>query len=140
MKLKIGDRVKDPEGAVGTIRNGFEGTAFVAYDLSSGKWWNYDDLIILNPPNPAKTSQQDPPLNGAITPPVKANPGQSFGFGVFVGQVAARLEKGERDYGDQSFERSEKELLTELQQEALDLAGWGFVLWQKIERAKAKIK
>ena len=35
-----------------------------------------------------------------------------------------------------SFSRPPAELLGELQQEALDLAGWGFVLWCRLDALK----
>ncbi|MEI9940513.1 MAG: hypothetical protein WDO69_25135 [Pseudomonadota bacterium] len=54
-------------------------------------------------------------------------------FDSFVGEVRARLEAGRAAYGDRSFTRPPAELLGELQQEALDLAGWGFVLWCRLE-------
>lgn len=52
---------------------------------------------------------------------------------VLMRAVRARLEVGRREYGEESFARDPSELLGELQEEALDLAGWGFVLWQRIE-------
>lgn len=54
-------------------------------------------------------------------------------FDGFIRAVRARLEAGREAYGDKSFRRAPVELLGELQQEALDLAGWGFVLWSRIE-------
>jgi hypothetical protein len=58
----------------------------------------------------------------------------------FIAEVRARLEKGRAAYGDASFDRPPGELLVELQLEALDLAGWGFVLWQRIEHLRAQQK
>ena len=57
----------------------------------------------------------------------------------FILAVRARLDAGRRIYGDRSFERPEAELLTELQQECLDLAGWGFVLWTRLERLRLRV-
>jgi hypothetical protein len=54
-------------------------------------------------------------------------------FDAFVLDVRARLEAGAKQYGDASFSRPPIELISELQQEALDLAGWGFVLWCRLE-------
>jgi len=54
----------------------------------------------------------------------------------FAARVRERLEAGRTAYGDQSFAREPAELLGELQQEALDLAGWGFVLFQRLEAAR----
>ena len=57
-------------------------------------------------------------------------------FGEFHRVVRERLEAGRREYGDASFSKAPAELLEELSQEALDLAGWGYVLWCRIEAAK----
>ncbi|MEO7032738.1 MAG: hypothetical protein ABI548_02820 [Polyangiaceae bacterium] len=54
-------------------------------------------------------------------------------FDGFVREVRDRLEAGRAAYGDRSFARPPVELVGELQQEALDLAGWGFVLWCRLE-------
>ena len=55
----------------------------------------------------------------------------------FAESVRKRLEAGRATYGDKSFSRPPAELLGELQQEALDLAGWGFVLWARIEAMRS---
>lgn len=52
----------------------------------------------------------------------------------FFAAVRKRLEHGDRAYGDASFLLSRGQLLNELADEALDLAGWGFVLWERIRR------
>ena len=57
-------------------------------------------------------------------------------FPSFVEAVQSRLDAGRLQYGDASFTRDPAALLGELGQEALDLAGWGFVLWTRIEAAK----
>jgi hypothetical protein len=58
-------------------------------------------------------------------------------FPAFIEVVRARLEAGAEAYGDRSFERPTAELVRELQQEALDLAGWGFVLFERLRRLQA---
>lgn len=51
--------------------------------------------------------------------------------GDFVGRVVARLEHAEASYGVDSFRQlGVEQLVTELQEEALDLAGWGVLLAQ----------
>lgn len=50
----------------------------------------------------------------------------------FFAALQARLDKGAEAYGDRSFKRTPEDLIGELQQEALDLAGWGFVLWARL--------
>jgi hypothetical protein len=61
-------------------------------------------------------------------------------FDGFVSAVRGRLEKGRTTYGDRSFSADPDDLLAELQQEALDLAGWGFVLYRRIERMRCDIR
>jgi hypothetical protein len=61
-------------------------------------------------------------------------------FPAFVEAVRTRLEAGREAYGDRSFDRPTAELLGELQQEALDLAGWGFVLFERLRRLEAAAK
>jgi hypothetical protein len=57
----------------------------------------------------------------------------------FAEAVRARLEAGRAAYGDRSFSREPAELLGELEQEVLDLAGWGFVLFQRLEAMRAAL-
>lgn len=58
----------------------------------------------------------------------------------FFSVLRERLKLGRAVYGDKSFSREPSELLTELEQEALDLAGWGYILWTRVQRAKAAAK
>lgn len=51
-----------------------------------------------------------------------------------------RLYEGARQYGDGSFERTPAELLRELSEECLDLAGWGFILWTKIQKMLVELE
>lgn len=53
-------------------------------------------------------------------------------FDEFTRAVRSRLEAGRVAYGDRSFSRPPVELVEELRQEALDLAGWGFVLFVRL--------
>lgn len=57
-------------------------------------------------------------------------------FAAFAAEARARLDAGRLAYGDASFSKPPAELVAELQQEALDLAGWGFVLWCRLERMR----
>lgn len=54
----------------------------------------------------------------------------------FVAMVEARLEQGVRDYGDKSFAKSPAALIGEIKQELLDVCGWGFILWDRLDRAE----
>ncbi len=71
----------------------------------------------------------------AFTPTDRA-PAMS-GRDEFFGAVNARLEQGAREYHDASFDRPLPELLEELEREALDLAGWGYIVWERIQRMRA---
>jgi len=55
-------------------------------------------------------------------------------FSTFLTELQSRLIAGAQLYGDRSFDRPEGELIGELGQEALDLAGWGFILWERLQR------
>lgn len=52
---------------------------------------------------------------------------------VFSGAVLRRLGNGHRDYGDRSFHRHPIELLDEVQEELLDVNGWSFILWKRLQ-------
>lgn len=62
------------------------------------------------------------------------------GWPAFAARVRGRLEAGRAAYADESFSKEPDELLGELQQEAMDLAGWGFVLFTRIERMREAIE
>lgn len=48
----------------------------------------------------------------------------------WVAMVEAKMARGREEYGDGSFMRPPSEIVAELTEEAVDLAGWGFVLWR----------
>jgi hypothetical protein len=52
----------------------------------------------------------------------------------FVQQLRDRLEAGAREYGDQSFVRPVSAIVTELEQELVDLPGWTYILWCQAAR------
>lgn len=58
----------------------------------------------------------------------------------FLAELEDKLLRGQADYGDASFDKPAQEILDELQAEALDLAGWGYVLWEKIERVRRRLR
>jgi hypothetical protein len=58
-------------------------------------------------------------------------------FRPFLQQLAARLEAGAAAYGDKSFDKPTPALFSELQQEMLDIAGWGYVLHERVRRLLA---
>lgn len=57
----------------------------------------------------------------------------------FIERIHARLEVGRRAYGDASFERPADELLDEIEAELLDVCGWSFVLYERIERLRQRV-
>ena len=54
----------------------------------------------------------------------------------FILDIKARLDKGAREYGDVSFSKDPATLLDEIQAEILDISGWSFVLYRRIEAMK----
>lgn len=56
----------------------------------------------------------------------------------FKGLMEAKMSRGAVEHPD-TFERPAGELLDELQAECLDMAGWGFCLWQRIERMRERM-
>lgn len=59
-------------------------------------------------------------------------------FPEFVANVRSRLERGKKDYGDVSFERPLQEVVDEIRQEALDLCGWSFILWARLNKIETR--
>lgn len=59
-------------------------------------------------------------------------------FPEFVSCVRSRLERGKKDYGDVSFERPLQEVVDEIRQEALDLCGWSFILWARLNKIETR--
>jgi len=58
----------------------------------------------------------------------------------FVARLRARLDAGAKTYGDSSFARPAAELVEEIQQEIEDVAGWGLLLWIRIERLRGRVE
>jgi hypothetical protein len=54
----------------------------------------------------------------------------------FVNRLDAKMKQGFKDYGDGSFKRPPVELIDEIEQEALDIVGWGYILWCRLEDLK----
>ena len=58
----------------------------------------------------------------------------------FGAAMRQRLEQGRKTYGDRSFQRPPAELLAEIQEELLDIAGWGFIAWTRLEELKNSLQ
>lgn len=61
-------------------------------------------------------------------------------FGEFAARIRARLESGKRVYGDSSFERPLVSLVEEIRQEALDVAGWAFILYDRLAELEQRVE
>lgn len=57
----------------------------------------------------------------------------------FVDILHSRLEAGEKKYGDSSFEMSTIQSLEEISQELLDVAGWSWCQWVRLQKLKRSI-
>ncbi len=57
----------------------------------------------------------------------------------YFAELDERLRVGAACYGDKSFDKTEGRLLQEIQEEILDIAGWSYILWVKLERLKKKL-
>ena len=60
-------------------------------------------------------------------------------YTVYFNKLQQRLEVGAKEYGNDSFKKSQVKLMEEIQEEILDIAGWSYVLWQKLENLKKKV-
>jgi len=52
----------------------------------------------------------------------------------FLDALAARLEVGALEYGNASFDKPMATTSAELEAEALDIAGWAYVMWVQLRR------
>ena len=59
---------------------------------------------------------------------------------VFVTRLEKRLRQGHREYGDDSFERPAFTLLSEVEEEILDVANWGFIAWTKLHGLRERMR
>lgn len=58
----------------------------------------------------------------------------------FIENIRERYQKGKRVYGDASFDRPVVELITEIQQELEDVAGWSAIVWSQLEGLRRKLE
>jgi len=54
------------------------------------------------------------------------------GFVDFMLAIEKRLDAGAREYGDKSFSRDPAALLSEIEEELMDVAGWSYVLHRRV--------
>ena len=57
----------------------------------------------------------------------------------FLDALAARLEIGAREYGNASFDKPMAVTAGELEDEALDIAGWAYIMWVQLRRRCARL-
>ena len=57
----------------------------------------------------------------------------------FVARLRAKLERGAREYGDRSLSRPLTELLTEVEDELVDTAGWALLIWTRLQRLRSRL-
>ena len=50
-----------------------------------------------------------------------------------------RLSRGYVEYGDDSFDRPALQLVAEVEEEILDVIGWSFMWWVRMQRVKDKL-
>lgn len=58
----------------------------------------------------------------------------------FFAQVKGRMEKGHREYGDESFSKSPSKLAIEIREEIEDIAGWASIMHGRIIRLAQKTR
>lgn len=57
----------------------------------------------------------------------------------FIARLHQKLELGARQYGSASFDRPIGELITEIQDELVDIAGWGWIAWSRLEALREQV-
>jgi hypothetical protein len=60
------------------------------------------------------------------------------GFDAFARAVRKRLAAGRESYHDESFARPPSELLGEVAEELLDVCGWAYVTWHRVQQLAMK--
>lgn len=58
----------------------------------------------------------------------------------FIQTVVARLNKGRGAYGDRSFSKRPDDLVSEIQEELVDVCAWSFILWQRLENVSRRLE
>jgi hypothetical protein len=57
----------------------------------------------------------------------------------FVAAVEVRLAAGAKAYGNASLKRPPASLAGEVEEELLDVAGWGFLLWLRVRSLRHRL-
>ncbi len=61
------------------------------------------------------------------------NPQMRAYWQTFISQIEPRLNRGAVEYGDASLKATSQELYKEVEEEILDVVGWSFLLWMKLQ-------
>lgn len=77
------------------------------------------------------TLQPDPP---------ETDPDSGTVFDEFVSKLWKRMERGEHVYEGRSWSKDPDKLLDEIEQELLDVCGWGVLLWSRIRAMRDAVK
>jgi len=57
-------------------------------------------------------------------------------FPAWSDKIRARCENGKLEYGDKSFSKDPLALIEELEQECLDIPGWSFITYCRLQQMK----
>ena len=60
-------------------------------------------------------------------------------FKPFVKALYFKMQEGYKVHTDKSFSKPPENLLAEIQEECLDICGWGLVLWIRLEELRNKL-
>ena len=60
-------------------------------------------------------------------------------FSGFISKLHSRMNIGHEEYGDESFDRPLLALINEIEEELLDICGWGMITYSRIHDIKGKI-
>lgn len=61
-------------------------------------------------------------------------------FPDFTTAVVQRLQAGRVSYGDRSFALPPFDLLGEIEEELLDVCGWAFILWTRLQAISPRLQ
>lgn len=57
----------------------------------------------------------------------------------FFRKINARLTEGQKLYGETGFAGPALDTVAEIEEELLDIAGWGYILWVKLGRLRSAL-
>jgi hypothetical protein len=61
-------------------------------------------------------------------------------FTDMVARVMERIDHAEQEYGNKSLFSPTGDLLKELEEETLDIMGWGFYVWKRVRALREKFE